>query len=158
MSKKTSIITITLLIAAAVIFGLVFVNKGDGPIMGISMSDKVIVNVQDFKTINSSQDSGVYLILKKEYNKFTEKFTADIPAGKDLYANIHLVECPKGSRFTVRWITEGNTVKEETKELVTDQKGVISYAFDGNKVKSGNYTLELYTQGKKVFEYKFFIH
>lgn len=158
MSKKTSIIAITLLIAAAVFFGLVLVNKGDGPVVGMIMSDKMTVSVKDFETVNPSQDNGVYLILEKEYNKFNEKFITEIPAGKDLYANIQLVECPKGSKFTARWVTEGNTVKEETKELVTDQKGVASYVFDGNKVKSGNYTLELYDEGKKIFEYKFPIH
>ncbi len=157
MSKKISVIGITLLVAAAVLFGFVLVNKGDGPVMGMIISDKILVNVQDFKTINSFKDSGVYLTLEKEYNKFNEKFIDDIPAGKDLYANIHLVECPKGSKLTARWINKGKTVKEETKVLATDKNGVVSYIFDGSKAKRGDYTLELYSEDKKIFEHKFSI-
>lgn len=158
MSKKTSIIAITLLIATAVVLGFVLVNKGDGPVIGVIMSDKMVGSVKDFETVNLSEGSGVYIILKKEYNKFNEKFMTDIPSGKDLYANIYFVECPKGSKYTARWVTEGKTVKEEIKELVTEQKGVASFVFDGNKVISGNYSLELYNEGKKIFEYKFPIH
>ncbi len=155
MSKKTSIIAITLLIVAAVILGFIFVNKGDGPVMGMIISDKTIINVQNFQTAKSSQDSDLYMVLDKEINKFNEKAKTGIPAGKDIYANIYLVECPKGSQFTVKWIIEGKTIKEETKELSTNQRGVISYLLEGNKLKSGNYILELYSEDRKLFKYGF---
>jgi hypothetical protein len=149
MSKKATIIAVAVLIAAAVIFGLILVNKGDGPVMGLTFSDKALAD--------GSTGSGVYLTVNKEFNKYTEKANAEIPAGKDLYANISLVECPKGAEFNAKWITDGQTVKEEAKKLDTDRKGTISYLLEANKAKSGNYTLELYREGKKIFEHKFII-
>ena len=158
MSKKTSIIVVALLVAAAVFLGLVLVNKGDGPVAGMIMSDKTAESVKDFEAVKISEDSGVYLILEKAYDKFVEKLINNIPAGRDLYANIYLVECPKGSIFNVKWVSEGKTVKEETKELATDKKGVVTYVLDGSNVKSGNYTLEIHTENKKIFEHNFLIH
>ena len=149
MSKKATIIAIAILIAAAVILGLILVNKGDGPVMGVIISDKALTD--------GSNDSGVYLTVNKEFNKFNEKVNSDIPADKDLYANFSLVECPKGSEFNIKWINNNQTVKEEILKLATDQKGTISYLLEASKAKSGNYSLELYNEGKKIFEHRFII-
>lgn len=155
MSKKSSIIAITLLIASALVMGLVLVNRGDGPVTGMIIADKAIANVQAFQSMKSSQDGSSYIILDKEFNKFSEKAKKVIPAGKDIYANVYFVECPKGSQFTAKWSSEDKLIKEEAKSLSTNQKGVIAYLLEGDKLKSGSYTLQLYSNATKIFEYEF---
>jgi hypothetical protein len=54
-----------------------------------------------------------------------------------------------------KWNSEGKVIKEETIELATDQQGVISCLLEGDKVKTGNYILELFSGDKKIFEYGF---
>jgi hypothetical protein len=94
--------------------------------MGMIVSDKTIRDVQDFERLKSSQDVGQFIILDKEFNKFNEKVKVEIPAGKDIFANVKIVESPKGSQFTAKWIAEGKIIKEETKELAGNQKGVVA--------------------------------
>ena len=155
MSRKAAILSVTALIVAAVFMGLILVNKGDGPIMGMILSDKMIATVQDFENQSSSMDSGIYLNLKTAFNKLNEESANDIPAGKDLFASFYMVECPKGIETTVKWTTEAGTLKEETKRLETDRRGIISYLLDRGNVRNGNYTLELYIEGIKKFEHGF---
>ena len=154
MDKRTSVFAVAILVVLAIIAGFILVNKGDGPVMGMVISDRTIENVEEYCDENFTNDSGLYVVVEKEYNKFKEKFKTEIPVGKDLYANIQIVESPKGSKFTAKWVNAGKTVKEETKELTADKKGTISYILDGDKTKSGKYTFELSTSGKAVFEYE----
>jgi hypothetical protein len=159
MRKKTTIIitTIIVVVAAIVFIGLMLVGKGEGPVMSMVLSDKAIESIQSLTAAKSSPDSGTYLILENEFNKYEEKYKTVIPAGKNLYASIHFVEVLKGTKFTARWIAAGKTVKEEIKEMLTNQEGVLSFLLEGNNVKSGSYTLELYGVDKKILEYEFSI-
>ena len=138
MNRKTSAIALVLLVLTAILLGYVLVNRGDGPVQGVVLSDKAISAAQGFNNTVASPANGVYLILTDEFSKLSEKFKADIPAGKELYAAIHFVECTKGTQFTVKWIAGTETIKEETKELATDKEGVISYSLEGEKAKSGS--------------------
>ncbi len=154
MNKKTTVFAVAIFIVIAIIAGFILVNKDDGPVMRVVISDRAIENVQEYSTEKLINSSGLYVVVEKEYNKFNEKFKTEIPVGKDLYANIQLVESPKGSKFTSKWVSAGKTVKEETKELISDKKGTISFILNGDKTKSGRYTFELTTSGKAVFEYE----
>ncbi len=154
MNKRTSVFAVAILMVLAIGAGFILVNKGDGPVMGMVISDRAIENMQEYSAENIINNSGLYVVVEKEYNKFNEKFKTEIPVGKDLYANIQIVESPKGSKFTAKWVNAGKTVKEETKELTSDKKGTISYILDGDKTKSGKYTFELSISGKAVFKYE----
>lgn len=154
MNKKTTVFAAAILVGLAIIAGFILVNKGDGPVMGVIISDRAIENMEEYSDGNYINDSGLYVAVEKEYNKFKEKFKTEIPAGKDLYANVQLVESPKGSKFTAKWISAEKLVKVETKELTSDKKGTISFILDGDKTKSGKYTFELTTSGKEVFKYE----
>lgn len=155
MNRKTSIVALTLLIVGAVALGLLLLNKGDGPVSQVIIADRSIDTAQDFETAKSSDDSGVFIVLDKEFNKFKEDIRAGIPAEKDIYANVYFVECPKGSLFTAKWINEDKTVKEDIKELTTDKRGVVSFLLEGSKLGTGSCKFEIYSDGKKLFEYVF---
>ena len=155
MNKKTSIIALSILVAAAVFFGYIFVNKGDGPVMGMIVSDRAIEDTRSYKLQESSPGKESYLILTTEFNKLTEKFKAEIPNGKNLYSNINIVECPKGLQFTAKWVSDNKSIKEETKPLTTNQSGIISYLLEANLANKGSYSFELYNEGKKIFEKNF---
>ena len=155
MNKRTSIIAFAILVAAAVFFGFILVNKGDGPVTGMIISDKTLEDIESYKIQEKSHRSGNYMILAAEYNKFNEKFKSSIPMGKDLYFNISIVESPKGSSFTARWLSDGKAIKEETKELSINQRGVVSYILDSKLANKGSFTFELYYDSKKIFEKSF---
>ncbi len=158
MRKKTTIITIAIIVVAAIVFiGFMLMNGGDGPVMSMILSDKAIESIQSLKTTKSSPDNRIYLILENEFNKYQEKFKTVIPTGKNLCASIYFVEVLKGTKFTARWIADGKTVKEEIREIPTDQQGILSFLLEGHNVRSGSYSLELYDADKKIFEYKFSI-
>lgn len=97
------------------------------------------------------------MVYDNEFNKFKEKYKADIPEGKDLFVSFHFVECNKGMRFTVRWISDGVVVKEETKELQTNREGIISYPLEGSKAKGGSYKLELYSEKRMIHDLQFIV-
>lgn len=151
MNKKTAAIALVILIAAAIFIAIIFLNKGDGPIAGVFISDKAAADVSGYKSMNSARGNGFYLVWNKEFNSFKEKVESNIPAGKDLYANVHFVECMKGTRFTAKWIANGETVKEETSELLTNQQGIIAYLLEGNQASIGSYSLEIWKGDKKLF-------
>lgn len=76
------------------------------------------------------------------------------PAGTELYANVLFIESPKGMEYGVKWTRDGSVVKEDAGKMGTDRKGVISYRIEGDKLTSGEYTLEIYYKDKKIHEAK----
>jgi hypothetical protein len=66
-----------------------------------------------------------------------------------------VVECPKGSQFTAKWLLNGENIKEDSKALSTDKSGIISYLLEGTLVKKGSYSFEVYYEGRKVLEKDF---
>jgi hypothetical protein len=77
-----------------------------------------------------------------------------ISAGTDLYANVLFIESPEGMKYNVKWVCDGSVVKEEEKQMTTNQKGVIAYLLEGDKLKKGSYTFEIYYKDKKIHEEK----
>jgi hypothetical protein len=120
--------------------------------MGMIISDKAIVDNKDYKDRESSPSQGGYLVAALEFNKLNDKFIDKIPEGRDLFFNIHVVECPKGSQFTAKWLLNGESIKEDTKALSTDKSGIISYPLEGTLAKKGHYSFEVYCEGRKVLE------
>jgi hypothetical protein len=151
MNKKSSIISLTVLVVAAILFGIVLVNKGDGPVMGMVLADKVLTGEEDYEAVVGSRDAGVYLVLSNEMNKLKEKYKAEIPVGKDIFASVYFVECPKGASFKGKWILDGNVVYEETGILQSDKKGIVPYRLEAGKFKNGKCVFELYDGEKKIF-------
>lgn len=155
MKKKQAIIALIILIVIAVFGGLILVNKGDGPVTGVMLSAKPAADENAFG--KTEADKTNYLISVMEYNKFVEKYNTKIPENNDLYAHINLVECRKGIKVKVKWLLQNTAVKEEEKPLLTDQKGIISYELEGEKVKKGSYVIEIYYADKKILTENFIV-
>ena len=155
MNKKTTIIVFALVIAAAIFMGFLFLNKGDGPVAGMILSDSIIENTEEYGEAAKNPANGTYLVVSNAFNKYQEDFLADIPGGVDIYAAVHFVECPKGSVFIGKWIYDGNVVAEKEKTLMTGPTGVISFMLDGTNANAGSCIFELYQENNKIFEKEF---
>jgi len=155
MNKKTAVSVLIIFVAAAILLGLLLVNKGDGPVMGMIIADKAMENVDAYNDAADTQGAGIYLVVSNAFNKFQEDYQAKIPENNDLYAAIHFVECPKGSEYSGKWIKDGNLIQKDNGTLLTGPEGVISYKLDGDSVVKGSYTFELYDGDKKMFEKTF---
>lgn len=155
MKKKTAITVLVVILIGAILLGFLLLNKGDGPVMGMVLADTAIENAKAYDAAAQAQGDGVYLVVSSAFNKYQEDYKTDIPQGNDLYATIHFVECPKGSKFTAKWMKEGTVIEEDIGTLLTGPEGVIAYKLDGDNVVSGSYTFELYGGDGKIFEMTF---
>lgn len=155
MKKRGTFILFAFFIIAAVALGFVLVNKGDEPVMGIIVSASAIPDTQQYNAREKAPGTGDYIVLAKEFNKLEEKQNTPIPEGRELYLNLYVVECPKGSEFKVSWSKDGKVVKEETKELSTGQKGIIAYKLENELVKTGQYLVEITDENGKLAECRF---
>lgn len=155
MKKKTAITVLVIIIIGAIFLGFLFVNKGDGPVMGMVLADTAIESMEAYDDAAQVQGDGIYLIVSSAFNKYQEDYKTDIPEGNDLYATIHFVECPQGSEYTGKWIKDGTVIKEDIGTLPTGPEGVIAYMLDGDSVVNGSYTFELYDGDGKIFEMTF---
>lgn len=155
MSRKTAITVLIIIVVAAIFMGLLLVNKGDGPVMGMILADNAMEDIETYDSAAKMHADGIYLVVSNEFNKFEEEYNADIPENKELYITIHFVECPKGSEYTGKWIKDGKVIQENNGTLPTGPEGVISYLLDGDSVVKGGYTFELYDGDRKVFEQSF---
>jgi len=155
MNKKTSVIALGILIAAAILLGLLLINKGDEPVAGMILSDKALDNLDVYHSAEQLHGDGIYLVVSKAFNKFREDYKAGIPEGKDLYITIYLIECPKGSEFTIKWLKDGKVIKDEIGILSTEATGVISYMLDESSVVKGIYGIEIYDGDKRIFDKEF---
>ena len=156
MGKKATIISLVIVIAAAILLGTVLLNKGDGPVAGIILSNGEIVDKGMYSDAEATHD-GVYLVVSNAFNRYQADYEADIPQGGTLYAAVHFVECPQGSAFTARWSRNGAVIAQEDGTLSTGPEGVISYKLDGAGVTGGSYTFALYQDGESIFQYSFAI-
>lgn len=157
MNKKTSIIALSLLIVLAVVIGYVLVNKGDESIAGLILSKQPISDVDQFDEVKSKPGDEVLRVYATKWNKLQEEWTADIKAGQDLYANVHVVESPKGLAYTAKWLSGGGVIQSETKNLTTDQEGILSFGLQGSKVVKGSLTLELHDDQGLAATFEFMI-
>lgn len=155
MGKKTSIIVLVIFIVLAILIGYVLVNKGDGPVAGLILADSALGDADSYQIAEEMPGQETYLVAINAYNKVEENYKTRIPELKDLYANFHLVECPKGSKFTGKWLNDNKVLKEDTATLTTDTEGVVSYMLDGDHVKKGDYRFELYDGEREIFEMAF---
>lgn len=157
MNRQTSVAVGIVLVAVAIILGLLLLNKGDGPVAGMILSDRALVNTDQYNAAAKAPGDGIYLVASKEYNKFRNKYLSGIPEAKELFATFYFVECPVGTEFTVRWLKEDELIKEAKKTLVTNTKGVISYILEGAYLEKGSYSIELYDGNIKLIEKEFHV-
>jgi hypothetical protein len=155
MGKKTALVVLAGVLVAAVLLGILLLNKGDGPVAGMILSGQAIATTQEYADVEKARGDGVYLVVSNAFNKFKEEYSAAIPTGSMLYATVHFVECPKGSAFTAKWSRDGAMVAEETATLTTEPQGVIAYELGAEAVTPGNYTFALYDGETEIFEYTF---
>ncbi|MFD1175266.1 hypothetical protein ACFQ3W_02990 [Paenibacillus puldeungensis] len=144
MNKKTSIIAVSVLVVLAVFISYILVNKGDDEISGLILSKKPISDVDQFDQVKSQPGGEVLRVYTTTWNKLKEEQTAEIKVGSDLYANVHVVESPKGMAYTAKWLSGGRVIQSETKNLTTDREGILSFTLQGSKVAKGPLTLELH--------------
>jgi hypothetical protein len=81
MRKRNSIIILLALAAAAVLLGLILVNKGDGPVAGMIVSDRSINSMEEYKAQEASPGTGIYKVTIGEYNSFKTSDTGNIKTG-----------------------------------------------------------------------------
>lgn len=155
MKKKTSLIVLIIFIVLAILVGFVLVNKGDGPVAGMILADKVLDDIHKYNSAEEKQGKEIYLVVSKKYNKFEEDYKTSIPESENFYSTIHIVECPKGSEFTGKWLKHDEVIKEDVVTLTTDSEGVVSFMLDGDNVSRGGYSFELYEGDRKIFEKTF---
>lgn len=155
MDRKKTLIYLIILIFIAAVFGLILLNKGDGPVSGCILSNSSIETVELYKKAEDLKGDGIYGVMASERNKLVQKYNTEIPQDKELYENIYLVECRKGTKIKIKWVYDSNMIKEEEKALTEDQTGVISYQLEGSKVKSGTYCVEAYYEDKKILSQNF---
>jgi len=155
MGKKTALAVLGAVIVLAVLLGLLLMNKGDGPVTGMLLTDRVVASAQAYSDAAKKQGDGVYLVVSNAFNQFQEDYKAAIPEGRDLYATVYFVECPQGSTFTGKWVKEGHVIQEEKGTLPTGPQGIISYLLGGENATAGIYTFELYDGDQKIFEKTF---
>ena len=155
MSKKAAVLILVIVMAAAVFAGIVLLNRGDGPVMGMILSGGEIADTGAYTDAEKTHDNGTYLVVSSAFNQYQADYEADIPEGETLYAAVHFVECPQGSAFTAKWSRDGAVIAQEDGILSTGPEGVISYILDGAEVIGGSYTFVLYRDGDSLFEYSF---
>ena len=157
MSKKTAIIVLAIVIAAAIFLGFLFLNKSDGPVMGMLLADKPVKDIDAYTDVEKTPGDGIYQVVSPAFNKYNVDYESDIPQGEDLYATVHFVECLKGTEYTARWLKDGEVINEEKEALTTEPTGVISYMLEAESVSGGSYTIEIYDGDRKIFEYAFLV-
>ena len=155
MNKKTSVTVLGIVVVAAIFLGFIFLNKSDGPVMGMMFSADAVGSLDDYEDAAGARGESIYMIVSKSFNKFQEDYSRDIPEGQDLYAAVHFVECPQGSEYTGKWIKDGEAISEEKETLATGPQGVISYMIEGNSVLGGKYVFQLYDGAEMIFEKTF---
>lgn len=62
---------------------------------------------------------------------------AELAAGNDLYACVSFIESPKGMKYTINWLLDGQSVKTEDKATVTEPKSVMVYTLEKEKLHTG---------------------
>jgi hypothetical protein len=155
MGKKTALFTLAGVVIAAILLGILLLNKGDGPVAGMILSGQAIATTQEYADAEKTRGEAVYRVVANAFNKFEEEYSATIHGGNALYATVHFVECPKGSAFTAQWIRNGEVIAEETASLATEPQGVIAYALEAEAATPGNYTFRLLEGGETIFKHTF---
>lgn len=155
MGKKATITTLVVLIACAVLIGALLLNKSDGPVTGMILSDMPIADAEAYSDAAEAQDDGVYLVISNAFNKFQTDYQSAISAGSELYASVYFVECPAGSTFTAKLLRDGALVSEQKGVLETGPYGVVSYSLGAEATAAGAYVFELYDGDELLFTQTF---
>ncbi len=151
MGKKTAITMLVALIVCAVLVGMLLLNKSDGPVSGMILSEMPIADAEAYSSANEAHGDGIYLVVSNAYNKFQTDYQAAIPAGSELYANMYFVECPAGSAFTTKLLKDGALVTEQEGVLKTGPYGVVAYSLGTQASQAGTYIIELYDGENLLF-------
>ena len=155
MGKKATITTLIVLIACAVLIGALLLNKSDGPVTGMILSDMPIADAEAYSDAAEAQGDGVYLVVSNAFNKFQTDYQSAISAGSELYASVYFVECPAGSVFTAKLLRDGALVSEQKGVLETGPYGVVSYSLGAEVTAAGAYVFELYDGDELLFTQTF---
>ncbi len=96
-----------------------------------------------------------YIIANEAYATADAIETAVQPesmkAGQTIYASISFIESPRGMKYAVEWLLDGQQIYTEEKEMVTDRRGIIVYELPGGKATAGQLTLRVLYKDKLIF-------
>ena len=67
-----------------------------------------------------------------------------VSAGTDIYASIYFIESPKGMEYTGKWYLNGEEIKSDTQETITDKSGAVIYRLEADDVKKGSLQFEVF--------------
>ncbi len=151
MGKKVTITTMIALVVCAILIGALLMNKSDGPVTGMILSDMPIADADAYSNAAETKGEGVYLIVSNAFNKFQTDYQYAISHGEELYASVYFVECPAGSEFTAKLLKDGALVSEQTGVLATNPYGVVSYSLGAEATTAGDYVFELYDGDELLF-------
>lgn len=60
-----------------------------------------------------------------------------------VYASIHIIESPKGMKYTVKWYLDDAEIKTETKATEKDTQDTVIYELEAKNVTAGNLKVEV---------------
>ncbi len=80
------------------------------------------------------------------------KQPSELAAGKDLYACVSFIESPKGMKYTINWILDGQSVKTEDKATATEPRSVIVYTIEKAKLHAGALKVQILYQDTVLAE------
>lgn len=66
-----------------------------------------------------------------------------LAVGQAVYGSVNFIESPKGMEYTVKWYLDGNEIKTETKEMISDKRGVIVFNLEADQVAEGTLKFEV---------------
>lgn len=155
MSKKAGLIALIVFVVGAVLLGLLLLNKGDGPVTGMILSNQPIPDAAAYKAAEEAPGKDVYLVVSNAYNQFQVDYQTSIASGNPLVATVSFVECPAGSAFTGSWLKDGEPLTTSTAQTETEPYGVLSYSLEGAMVTTGDYTFVLSDASGELFRQAF---
>ncbi|MCX7772711.1 MAG: hypothetical protein N2376_06320 [Clostridia bacterium] len=97
MTKKQSAAALAVLVVLALLAGFVLVNRGDGPVMGCILADRVIQSEPAYDSAGTTPFRGTYLVLTKQFNHYKKGFSSEIKSLSALTINYRVVEIKKGT-------------------------------------------------------------
>jgi len=155
INAKAGVIVFIVFVVGAVLLGLLLLNKGDGPVAGMILSNKPIPDAKAYQAVAEQPQDGVYQVVSNAYNQFQVDYQTTAPAERELVATVYFVECPAGSAFTGRWEKDGATLAESTAQMRTEPYGVLSFSLDPAQITAGDYSFVLSDEAGELLRQPF---
>ena len=67
----------------------------------------------------------------------------ELSAGSNIFANVSLIESPKGMKYTINWLLNGQQVKTEDKATATEPRCILTYTLEKEKLHAGDLKVQI---------------